>query len=99
MSVKNYIFSHQIKKEVINVDESLKILADYDFHLMLYKKKTTYKKLDVTIAHCRAQGLSKNFSWALYAEEMRMKRKRLSTGEWLMNLPVIFSKFIYKKLR
>jgi glycosyltransferase involved in cell wall biosynthesis len=80
-------------------DASMRVLADYDFHLQLYKHKTPFKKLDVVVAACDASGLSKQFKWSLYREEFKLKRKRLGTLSALFLSPIIGLKFLLKQLR
>lgn len=80
-------------------DPSMRVLADYDFHLQLYKQKTPFKKLDVVVAACDASGLSKQFKWSLYREEFLLKRKRLGTLSALFLSPIIGLKFLLKQLR
>ncbi len=78
--------------------EELKVLADYDLHLKLRQEKSKFIAFDWTIAHCQAQGLSKQFGWSLYREELRMKRKRLSWWLFLTNIPVVMAKYVAKNL-
>lgn len=84
--------------EKFRFNASYKILADYDFHLMLYAKGISTESLGITVATCEAQGLSKNFSWDLYSEELTIKRQRLSSRFYLINLIWVRIKFLYKKL-
>jgi putative colanic acid biosynthesis glycosyltransferase len=90
-------FYHSSLFENFKFNATYKVLADYDFHLLLLQKNTDAKRVDLTIARCEAGGLSKNFGFHLYKEEIKMKGKRL-------NFPIsavaqIFSlmKFLYKK--
>jgi hypothetical protein len=80
-------------------DASLKVLADYDFHLLLFKEKAAYHAVDIMVAECEASGLSKQFNRSLYLEEFRLKRKRLGLLTSLLLTPFIFAKFIIKQLR
>lgn len=78
-----------------------KILADYDFHLTLFEEKVKGKYLDILIARCEAGGLSKNFNWALYREEIVMKRTHVAKQGWLFRLlyiPSVIGKFVVKKI-
>jgi glycosyltransferase involved in cell wall biosynthesis len=85
------------EKEVF--DSSMKVLADYDFHLFLFKQKVSSKRIDLLVAECEASGLSKQFNRALYVEEFRLKRKRLGLLRAVALTPIIVAKFIMKKLR
>ncbi len=77
-------------------DETLKVLADYDLHLKLHAEDAKFQAVELTIAHCHAQGLSKNFNWKLYSEELRMKRKRLNPIMFLANIPLVIAKYLVK---
>jgi len=90
-------FYHQSLFNDFRFDEKLKVLADYDFHLALLQQKISFKKLDEVIAHCEASGLSKQFGWSLYKEELLIKRKRLSPLLYLVNVPFVMMKFLRKK--
>jgi glycosyltransferase involved in cell wall biosynthesis len=85
--------------ELQQFDSSLKVLADYDFHLFLFKQGITGIRVDILIAECEASGLSKQFNRSLYAEEFRLKRKRLGNVTALLLAPIIAGKFILKQLR
>lgn len=91
------VFYHRSLFSDFRFDEKLKVLADYDFHLLLLKKKIPYSKIDEVIAHCEASGLSKQFGWSLYEEELLIKRKRLSPLLYLVNVPFVMMKFLRKK--
>lgn len=49
------------------------ILADYAFNLCLYKKNTNVKVVDAIISICGANGVSKNYNWSQYQEEIKLK--------------------------
>jgi len=91
-------FYHRSVFTSFRFDESMRVLADYDLHLKLLRERTTFMRVQATIAICTAQGLSKNFSWSLYSEELRMKKRRLSTVHWLLNIPVVILKFLFKQI-
>lgn len=80
-------------------DASLKVLADYDFHLHLLLLGERGQQVDLVIAECEASGLSKQFTRSLYEEEFRLKRKRLGLVKALLLAPIIFGKFLLKQLR
>ena len=75
-----------------------KILGDYEFHFHLKNKNVKVEYVNETVARCDANGLSKRYVWKLYAEEIRLKKKYLNGLEWLMVLPFVISKFLFKKL-
>lgn len=91
-------FYHRSLFNDFRFDEKLKVLADYDFHLLLLKQKISFTKTNEVIAHCEASGLSKQFGWSLYKEELSIKRKRLSPLLYIINIPFVMMKFLRKKL-
>lgn len=72
------------------------VLADYDFHLYLYAKDIRVQRVEITIACCAAQGLSKQFGSKLYREEFAIKRQRLPLIYLLLNVPWIMLKYLIK---
>jgi glycosyltransferase involved in cell wall biosynthesis len=50
-----------------------KILSDYWFNLYLYKNKETCTLIDVLIAECNSDGVSKSGRWSIYQEEVQLK--------------------------
>ncbi|MDZ4823645.1 MAG: glycosyltransferase family 2 protein [Flavobacteriales bacterium] len=85
------LFSH------FRFDERLKILADYDFHLKLFNEKIQAQPLSLVVARCEASGVSKNFRWSLYREELQIKKRRLPTLIYALNLPWVVLKFLGKR--
>jgi len=79
-------------------NEDLKIFGDYEINLKLLKKGASAIKYDGVIAECEASGLSKNFNWNLYKEELKMKKDVLSTWEYALNIPWVVLKFLLKKI-
>ncbi len=84
------------QNELFNTD--YKIFGDYDLHLKWFEEKISAYKLDQTIAFCEAAGLSKQVTWSLYKEELKMKRKRLSSALFLLNCLWVPLKFFRKKI-
>lgn len=80
-------------------DTSLRILSDYDFHLSLYQRGISGEHVDLLVARCDASGLSKQFNWALYREELWMKRKRIGLLATTLLSPFIVVKFLFKQLK
>lgn len=80
-------------------DASLRVLADYDFHLWLFKRAIRSTQVDLVIAKCEASGLSKQFKVALYREEFRLKKKQLGSIAALLLCPVIAAKYFLKQLK
>lgn len=54
-----------------------KILGDYQLHLQLYQGGSKALSVPITFAICKADGLSKQFTWHLYKEEIEIKMKLL----------------------
>lgn len=95
------VFYHRSLFAVRNFNVSYKILADYDFHLSLFEDRIQSKYVDILVARCQAGGLSKNFKWTLYREEIRMKRTHVERQGLLFRLlyiPSIMAKFLMKKI-
>ncbi len=91
-------FYHRSLFNDFRFDEKLKVLADYDFHLALLAQNISTKKINQVIAHCEASGLSKQFGWPLYKEELIMKRRRLSPFLYTVTIPFVLAKFFRKKI-
>jgi glycosyltransferase involved in cell wall biosynthesis len=75
-----------------------KILGDYEFHFHLKNKNVKVEYVNETVSQCDANGLSKRYVWKLYAEEIRLKKNHLNTLEWLLVLPFVISKYVFKNL-
>ena len=58
--------------------EGYKILSDYELTLKLYKEKIAVKKIELSITNCGSNGVSKNYNWSLYKEEIEIKTKLTS---------------------
>ncbi|MEH6538135.1 MAG: glycosyltransferase [Psychroserpens sp.] len=63
-----------------------KILSDYDVNLKLFRKKKKAKMIDDVISFCGAEGLSKNYSWSMYKEEIQLK----TTQSFILLKPVFY---------
>lgn len=50
-----------------------KILSDYWLNLQLYQSKETCKLIDLIIATCNSDGVSKAGHWRIYKEEVELK--------------------------
>jgi len=78
-------------------DSDLRILGDYALNLELYQEKTPWQSCDTLLSICDARGLSKNFGWALYKEEIKLKLRRLPPWAFVLNLIWVPLKFAYKR--
>jgi len=59
------------------LSSQFKILGDYCLHLQLYRSGFKALSTDLTFAVCKAEGLSKQFTWNLYKEEIKLKMRIL----------------------
>jgi glycosyltransferase involved in cell wall biosynthesis len=78
-------------------DTSLKVLADYDFHLHLLQLGERGQQVDLVIAECEASGLSKQFKWSLYHEEYKLKKKQLGAITASILSPILLLKYLLKQ--
>jgi glycosyltransferase involved in cell wall biosynthesis len=89
------------KKEIFNTllfNPQYKVLGDYDFHLFLFTNSYSNIRYDAVVAVCEAQGLSKNFKFDLYREELKIKKIRLPLSLYLMNVIWVRLKYLAKNL-
>ena len=78
MWVKNTVHHQSIFYNKTIFKENLyntnyKILSDYDFNLSLFANKSKVKTVSTVIALCEPYGVSKNYNWSLYKEEILLK--------------------------
>jgi glycosyltransferase involved in cell wall biosynthesis len=92
------VFYHRSLFYNFRFNSQYKVLADYDFHLMLFLQKTIFRELPLTIAICRAGGLSKQFNSALYREELNIKKHRLIGFFLWANYLWVWIKYLSKKI-
>lgn len=78
-------------------DTSYNVLADYEFNLVLFKSRKKVKVISNIIAFCSSGGISKNYNWSLYQEEIRLKTKTSTKLLWPFFYIIAFLKFLYKK--
>ena len=103
---KGMIWKHTLHQQGVIYKRSLfqerafntdyKILGDYEFHFHLKNKNIKVEYVNETVALCDANGLSKRYVWKLYAEEIRLKKEYLNTLEWLLVVPFVISKYLFK---
>jgi glycosyltransferase involved in cell wall biosynthesis len=92
------VFYHRSLFYNFRFNTRYKVLADYDFHLKLFMQSTFFREIPLTIAICRAGGLSKQFNTALYREELNMKKHRLRGIFLLINYLWVWIKYFMKKV-
>lgn len=56
-------------------DTSLRVMADYDFNLRIWKSRVRFKPLPLRIAACGIAGLSDGGGWHGYREEITVRRR------------------------
>lgn len=54
-------------------DTRFKVLGDYKLNLSLYKNKHTFLTVNEKVALCDPNGISKNYNWNLYKEDIALK--------------------------
>jgi glycosyltransferase involved in cell wall biosynthesis len=100
---KNTIHHQSIfyKRELfdkLRYNENYKVLADYHLNLQLFKQRVAYKKIDRIVAVCGEAGISKNYNWKLYKEEIMLKTSLSS----IFMKPIFFilgiSKYLFRNL-
>lgn len=91
-------FYHRTILQPHRFDSRYRVLADYDLHLQLLQQGVSAKHTGMTLSHCSADGLSKQFNMALYREELRIKWRRLPFWIYALNIPWVMLKWTAKKL-
>lgn len=79
-------------------DEKLKILADYQMNLALFKEGVTTKSLNLIIAYCRENGVSKSYKWNLYREEIQIKKSLSPPFIWPFFYFLGLLKFLFRMI-
>ncbi len=75
-----------------------KILGDYEFHLWLRQKKIKTFSSTSIISKCDGNGLSKQYTWKLYKEELKLKKANTNSLFFAIQIPWVILKFLTKKL-
>ncbi len=91
------VFYRRAVFENTSYDLSYKILADYDFNLRLFKQGRQAKLSNELIAFCGANGLSKDYQWLMYKEEIRLKISQSSPLLGPFFYVLAFLKYLLKK--
>ena len=82
----------------IKYEITYEVLADYDFNLDLYSKKIKAEKIDVMIANCDKEGVSKEYNLSLYKAELKLKRAHVNAAFYPLLLLLVAFKFTVRKL-
>lgn len=88
------------KKDVfLKNNYSLKyvILSDYWFNILLFKRKTKCYLLDLVIAKCNPNGVSKSGNWKTYKEEVAIKVNNSSLFFVPLFYTIVFVKIVLRK--
>jgi glycosyltransferase involved in cell wall biosynthesis len=56
-------------------DESLRVMADYDLNLRLWRRGITFGSAALSVTVCGVAGLSDSGRWCGYAEEIRVRHR------------------------
>jgi glycosyltransferase involved in cell wall biosynthesis len=75
-----------------------KIVSDYWFNLLLFKNKEHCFIVDLMLAKCNSNGVSKSGSWQLYKEEIKLKMNHSSMVLFPFFFCLAFVKFLTRKL-
>ncbi len=84
------------KSHSYNLD--YKVLADYDFNLALFKQHQHVNYLKEIIAITGTSGVSKNYQWSLYQEEIKLKVSHTSSVLIPLFYMLGISKYLLKKV-
>ena len=82
----------------IKYEITYEVLADYDFNLDLYSKKIKAEKIDVMIANCDKEGISKEYNLSLYKAELKLKKAHVNAAFYPLLLLLVAFKFTVRKL-
>lgn len=80
-------------------DLSYEVLSDYALNIKLYKRKLAYTIIEDTIALCSSSGVSKQGTWALYKEEIILKKEVSSIIKSPFFYILAMSKFMIRKMK
>jgi glycosyltransferase involved in cell wall biosynthesis len=64
-------------------DISLRVQADYDFNVRLWKGRVRFKPIPLRIAACGTGGISDGGSWCVYREEITVRHRYFPVGRSL----------------
>ena len=82
----------------VNYSLKYKILSDYWFNLWLYKNNKKCKIVDVIVAKCNSDGISKSGKWSVYQEEIALKTALTSKVLLPFFYSIAVKKFIFRKI-
>jgi glycosyltransferase involved in cell wall biosynthesis len=89
------------KRELFSIQKyalNYQILSDYDFNLKMFRSNKKVQIINQIISISRTEGISKNYNWQLYKEEIDLKTRQSS----LLFKPFFYllgtGKFLLKKI-
>lgn len=81
-------------------DTALRIQADYDFNLRLWKSRVRFKPIPLRIAACGTPGISGSGGWQVYREEITVRHRYFAAWRcWLWDGLSIASAFARRATR
>lgn len=89
------------KKELFNTRNyslKYKTLSDYHFNLQLLKANINCNRIDLVVAKCNSDGMSKTGSWTIYKEEIILKTDLSSLIFTPFFYIIAFIKFLSRKI-
>lgn len=79
-------------------DSSLRVMADYDFNLRLWKNHVHFKASSLRVSRCGPGGLSDRGGWRGYREEISVRHRHYAAYQcWLWDA-ISVVRFVRKKL-
>ena len=75
-----------------------KILSDYHFNINLHRNRINYIVKNYIVAVCGTNGISKNYNWKLYQEELKLKVNLTSVLMKPFFFLLVSTKYIIKRL-
>ena len=81
----------------LRYDTQYKILSDYAFNLNLYNHHKSCKIINDIISICGSAGVSKNYNWKLYKEEIKLKSQQTSFILFPFISLLCIAKYLIKK--
>jgi glycosyltransferase involved in cell wall biosynthesis len=91
-------YRRSVLEENGRFDETLAVMADYDFNLRIWKAHVRFKPVPFRVAHCGAGGLSDRGDWRGYREEIAVRHRHFAAWRcWLWDA-ISVVRFIRKRI-
>ncbi|MDB6092577.1 MAG: glycosyl transferase family 2 [Verrucomicrobia bacterium] len=79
-------------------DPTLRVMADYDFNLRLWRKGLRFQPINLRVARCGQNGISDRGHWRGYREEIAIRHRYFSGWKcWLWDIGSVV-RFVRKKV-